>query len=84
MKNILVTFAGLALASAAFASVDPTRPMLTGRGNVSAHPEQVIVTNQTSTSPATPAKTADDTVQLEKFNVTGSLLPKSAILVHRN
>lgn len=64
------------MAGAAFAQVDPTRPMITGRGNVSARPEQVIVTNQTN--PATPAKPADDTVQLEKFQVTGSLLPHAA------
>lgn len=74
MKNILVTFAGLALASAAFASVDPTRPMLTGRGNVSAHPEMLIVTNQTSPAAPEQAKT-DEPVKLEKFQVTGSLLP---------
>ena len=77
MKTLLVTFAGLAMAGAAFAQVDPTRPMLTGRGNVSTRPAQLIVTNQTS--PATPAPAAtDDTVKLEKFNVTGSLLPHAA------
>ena len=75
MKTLLVTFAGLAMAGAAFAQVDPTRPMITGRGNVSARPAQVIVTNQTN--PATPAK-SDDTVQLDKFQVTGSLLPRAA------
>jgi hypothetical protein len=75
MKTILVTFAGLAMAGAALAQVDPTRPMITGRGNVSARPAQVIVTNQTN--PAAPAK-PDDTVQLDKFQVTGSLLPHAA------
>ena len=75
MKNVLITFAGLALASAAFAQVDPTRAMVTGHGNVSTLPAKLIVTNQTS--PATPAK-ADDTVQLDKFQVTGSLLPLEA------
>jgi len=75
MKTLIITLAGLATAGAAFAQVDPTRPMLTGRGNVSAKPAQLIVTNQTS--PATPAK-ADDAVQLEKFQVTGSLLPHAA------
>jgi hypothetical protein len=79
MKNVLITLAGLALAGAAFASVDPTQPMVTGRGNVSAKPATLIVTNQTSTTPVTPApadKTPnDDTVNLEKFQVTGSLLP---------
>jgi hypothetical protein len=75
MKTLIIALAGLASAGAAFASVDPTRPMLTGRGNVTARPAQVIVTNQTS--PATPAK-PDDTVQLDKFQVTGSLLPHAA------
>jgi hypothetical protein len=77
MKKLLITFAGLALAGAALASVDPTRPMITGRGNVSAHPDQVIVTNQTSpTDQTTPASA--DTVKLEKFQVTGSLMKHPA------
>jgi hypothetical protein len=77
MKTLIITLAGLASAGAAFASVDPTRPMVTGRGNVTARPAQVIVTNQTSPTPATPAK-ADETISLEKFQVTGSLLPHVA------
>ena len=77
MKNVLITFAGLALASAAFASVDTTKPMVTGRGNVSTQPAKLIVTNQTSPAQAEPAK-ADDTVNLDKFQVTGSLLPHAA------
>lgn len=76
MKTLIIALAGLASAGAAFASVDPTRPMVTGRGNVSARPAQVIVTNQTTPAPA--AKPSDDTVQLDKFQVTGSLLPHSA------
>ena len=79
MKTLIITLAGLASAGAAFASVDPTRPMVTGRGNVTARPAQVIVTNQTSTTPATPDKAkADETISLEKFQVTGSLLPHAA------
>jgi len=78
MKTLIITLAGLATAGAAFASVDPTRPMVTGHGNVTARPAQVIVTNQTSTT--TPAATAkpEDTISLEKFQVTGSLLPHAA------
>jgi hypothetical protein len=76
MKKILVTLAGLALAGAALAaSVDPTRPMVTGRGNVSAKPVQVIVTNQTAAAPAD--SSAQDTMQLDKFVVTGSLIHKT-------
>jgi hypothetical protein len=75
MKTLIITLAGLAMAGAALAQVDPTRPMLTGRGNVSTRPAQLIVTNQTS--PAIPAK-ADQPVQLDKFQVTGSLLPHAA------
>jgi hypothetical protein len=67
MKNMLVTIAVLALASAAVAQVNPTRPMVTGHGNVNARPGKVIVTNQTAAKP-------DDTVNLDKFVVTGSLM----------
>jgi len=67
MKKILATIAGLALASAALAQVNPTRPMVTGHGNVSGHPGKVIPTNQT-------AATSDETVRLDKFVVTGSLM----------
>ena len=75
MKTLIIALAGLASAGAAFASVDPTRPMVTGHGNVTARPAQVIVTNQTNPAPATKA---DETVSLEKFQVTGSLLPHAA------
>ena len=81
MKTLIITLAGLATAGAAFAAVDPTQPMVTGRGNVSARPAQLIVTNQTSTTAptATPDKAkADETISLEKFQVTGSLLPHAA------
>lgn len=79
MKKILVTFAGLAMAGAALAQVDPTRPMITGRGNVSARPDAVIVTNQTSTTTTTTTTTkTEEPVQLDKFQVTGSLLPHAA------
>jgi uncharacterized protein YxeA len=67
MKKIIATVAGLVLASAAFAAVNPTRPMVTGRGNVNVRPAKVIVTNQT-------AAASDETVKLENFVVTGSLL----------
>ncbi len=77
MKTLIIALAGLATAGAAFAAVDPTRAMVTGRGNVSTQPAPLIVTNQTSPTPATPAK-ADDTISLEKFQVTGSLLPHAA------
>jgi hypothetical protein len=77
MKTLIITLAGLATAGAAFASVDPTLPMVTGRGNVSAKPAQLIVTNQTNPSTPAPAA-ADATVDLAKFTVTGSLLPHAA------
>ena len=76
MKNLLVTIAGLAIASAALAQVDPTRPMVTGHGNVNSRPGKVIVTNQTAAKPA-------ETVKLEKFLVTGSLLPQTVKAVPR-
>ena len=75
MKTLIITLAGLATAGAAFASVDPTQPMVTGRGNVAAKPATLIVTNQTAPAPAK----ADDTVTLDKFQVTGSLLPHAAV-----
>ena len=68
MKIALTTIAGLALAGSALAGIDPTRPMVTGHGNVSLHPQKVIVTNQTAAAPQ------DETVALEKFVVTGSLI----------
>ena len=67
MKKLLVIFAGLAIAGAAVAQVNPARPMLTGRGNVDARPGKVIVTNQADIKPA-------EAVTLDKFVVTGSLL----------
>ena len=73
MKKLLVTLAGLAMAGAAFAQVNPARPMVTGRGNVDSHPGKVMTTNQTETK----AK-ADEPVKLDKFQVTGSLLPHTA------
>jgi hypothetical protein len=66
MKNTLILTAALALASTALA-VDPTRPMVTGRGNVATAPTKVIVTNQT-------VEKADETMKLDKFVVTGSLI----------
>ena len=71
MKNILVLIAGLAVAGAALAQVDPSRPMITGRGNVSVQPAKVIITNQTGAK-------SEEMVKLEKFVVTGSLLPAPA------
>ena len=76
MKNTIVLIAGLALASAAAAQVDPTRPMLTGHGNVNARPAKAIVTNATpDKAAATAAANADQPVELGRFEVTGSLLP---------
>ena len=76
MKKILAIIAGLALAGAAFAEVNPTRPMVTGHGNVSGRPGKVIQTNQTAT-------TAPETVKLDKFVVTGSLMKHLAAKVVR-
>jgi hypothetical protein len=57
--------------------------MLTGRGNVDARPVNLIVTNQTpATAPAATTTTttttttkSGDTVEMSRFQVTGSLLP---------
>lgn len=67
MKKILITFAGLALAGAAVAQVNPTRPMLTGHGNAAIQPAKIMVTNQTDPK-------GEESIKLEKFIVTGSLL----------
>ena len=66
MKNIIALLAGLALAGAAAAQVNPTHAMLTGRGNVDATPGRIIVTNQTAET--------TESIKLDKFVVTGSLL----------
>jgi hypothetical protein len=71
MKTLLATLAGLTLVSAALAQVNPTRPMVTGHGNVTAQPVKVVITNQTADKP-------DDSVKLEKFVVTGSLIKHPA------
>ena len=71
MKKLLVAIAMLATAGAAMAQVNPTRPMVTGRGNVISRPGKVIVTNQTGPKVEEPQR-------LEKFMVPGSLLPKAA------
>ena len=69
MKKAYASLAVLALATAAFAKVDPARPMLTGHGNVTGRPGTLIITNQTAeTAPSDPA------IKLDKFEVTGSLL----------
>jgi hypothetical protein len=73
MKELLITLAVLACAGAAFAQVNPTRPMMTGRGNVEARPARVIKTNATDATEAATAA-ADAAVQFEKFVVTGSLM----------
>jgi hypothetical protein len=76
MKKLIALLAGLAIAGAAWAKVDPTRPMVTGHGNVTTSPQKVIVTNQTAATPAAPANGSSDAVlKLDKFEVTGSLLP---------
>jgi hypothetical protein len=74
MKKLIVTLAGLALAGAAFAQVNPARPMVTGRGNVDHRPGKVMATNQTQTK-------TTEMVKLDKFEVTGSLLPHAAAKV---
>lgn len=76
MKKLLIVIAGLAIASAALAAVNPTQPMVTGRGNVEARPTKVIVTNQT-------ADKADEPVRLEKYVVTGSLIKQPAKIVRK-
>ena len=77
MKKILCLLAGLALASSAFATtVNPQRPMVTGRGNVDVRPAKVIKTNQT-------APADDTTLNLEKLVVTGSLLKHPVKAVRR-
>ncbi len=78
MKTLLVTIAGLATAGAALAQVDPTRPMVTGHGNVAARPQKVMVTNQTSAISQIAASSSDQTLTLEKFVVTGSLIHRPA------
>jgi len=78
MKKNIVIFAGLAIASAAFAQVNPTRPMVTGRGNVDVRPARTIKTNQTAT-----AAPADETIALDKLVVTGSIMKKPADKVRR-
>ena len=67
LDKFLVTGSLQAAPAAATAQVDPARPMVTGRGNVASRPGSVIVTNQT-----------EELVKLDKFLVTGSLLPKAS------
>jgi hypothetical protein len=73
MKKLLTVLVVTVLANAAFAKVDPSQPMVTGRGNVAALPGRVLITNQTKSEPE-----ADKAVQLTKFEVTGSLLRPTA------
>ena len=80
MKKILCLLAGLALASSAFAAVNPQRPMITGRGNVDVRPAKVIKTNQTAPAAAT---TDDTTLNLDKIVVTGSLMKHPVKAVRR-
>jgi hypothetical protein len=68
MKRVLILIAALALSAAAFARIDPTRPMLTGRGNIDARPQRAIVANQVA------GELGDDVVVLDKLVVTGSLI----------
>ncbi len=79
MKTALATIAGLALAGSALAGVDPTRPMVTGRGNVTAQPQKVLVTNQTAPAAQAAPAAPDDTMTLEKFVVTGSLIHRQPV-----
>ena len=73
MKKLIVLLVLPALSTLAFAQVDTSKPMVTGKGNVAALPGRVLVTNQTA-----PAPEADATVKLTKFEVTGSLLRPAA------
>ena len=76
MKKLLVLLALPVLSTLAFAQVDTSKPMVTGKGNVAASlPGRVLITNQTQT---TPAPTAEKPVELTKFEVTGSLLRPAA------
>lgn len=68
MNKVFLLAVVLILPTAAFARIDPTRPMLTGRGNIDARPHRVIVANQVAPD------TGDDIVVLDKFVVTGSLI----------
>jgi hypothetical protein len=53
MKKLLVLLALPVLSTLAFAQVDTSKPMVTGKGNVTATlPGRVLVTNQTKTTPA--------------------------------
>jgi hypothetical protein len=76
MKTLVIIIAGLAMTGAAMAQVDPTRPMVTGRGNVAARPQKVIVTNQTATASQAAASQNEKALVLEKYVVTGSLIRK--------
>jgi hypothetical protein len=76
MKITLVTLVSLAAATAAFAELNPSLPMVTGSGNVITHPVHSVVTNQTAASQA--AGTDQASITLEKFVVTGSLIPPQA------
>lgn len=73
MKKLIVLLVLPALSTLAFAQVDTSKPMVTGKGNVAALPGRVLVTNQTASAPE-----ADATVKLTKFEVTGSLLRPAA------
>ncbi len=78
MKKLLVLLALPVLSTLAFAQVDTSKPMVTGKGNVTATlPGRVLITNQTQAKTATPP-TAEKPVELTKFEVTGSLLRPAA------
>jgi hypothetical protein len=78
MKKLLVLLALPVLSTLAFAQVDTSKPMVTGKGNVTATlPGRVLITNQTQTKTTTPP-TAEKPVELTKFEVTGSLLRPAA------
>jgi hypothetical protein len=66
-NKVFILIAGLATTGTALAVVNPTRPMLTGHGNVSGCPGHLIVTNQTDPN-------ATEALKLDKFVVTGSLI----------
>jgi len=76
MKKLLVLTVLTALTGAAFAKVDPSQPMVAGKGNVSARPGQVMITNQTK--PAAGKTDENKPVELMKFEVAGSPLRPAA------
>lgn len=74
MNKTIVLLAGLALAGAAFGKVNPTQPMVTGRGNVTVRPAKAIVANQT----AADHSAQDQADALNKYLTATSVLKRPA------